>query len=210
LILPGALALTYLSPYSEMARPTSISNQQILDAARAVFLANGFARASTVAIARRAGVSEGSIFNRFATKDDLFRAAMDEAQPPAFALDGYVGQGDLRKNLIRITIESVHYLSNLLPKLMLRWSERELSPKANACSPPREILRALTAFFKAEMALGRVGGEPNIIARMFMGSVWNYCFLQTVAGDRSLSAKTFAERLIAGLWQGIAPARNNR
>jgi hypothetical protein len=71
-------------------------------------------------------------------------------------------------------------------------------------------LRALTAFFKAEKVLGRVGGEPAIIARMFMGSVWNYCFLETVAGDRSLSAKTFAERLVAGLWQGIAPFRKAR
>jgi AcrR family transcriptional regulator len=193
-----------------MARPPSISNRQILDAARAVFLARGFTKTSTVDIAQRAGVSEGSIFNRFPTKDELFRAAMDEAQPPAFALDPYVGQGDLRKNLVRITVESVHYLNNLLPKLMLRWSEREVSPKANVCSRPREVLRALTAFFKAEMALGRVGGDPAIIARMFMGSVWNYCFLQTVAGDRSMSAKTFAERLIAGLWQGIAPARKTR
>jgi len=193
-----------------MARPPSISNQQILDAARAMFLAHGFTKASTVDIARRAGVSEGSIFNRFATKDDLFRAAMDEAQPPAFTLDRYVGQGDLGKNLIRITVESVHYLSSLLPKLMLRWSEREFATKANVCSSPREILRALTAFFKAEKALGRVGGDPPIIARMFMGSVWNYCFLQTVAGDKSMSAKTFAERLIAGLWQGIAPARKVR
>ena len=188
-----------------MARPPSISNQQILDAARAAFLAHGFTKASTVDIARRAGVSEGSIFNRFPTKDDLFRAAMDEAQPPALALDGYIGQGDVRKNLIRITIESVHFLNNLLPKLMLRWSERELGAKATVCSRPREILDALTAFFKAEKALGRVGGEPPVIARMFMGSVWNYCFLQTVARDRSMSVKTFAQRLIAGLWQGIAP-----
>jgi AcrR family transcriptional regulator len=193
-----------------MARPSTICNQQILDAARAEFLAHGFTKASTVHIARSAGVSEGSIFNRFTTKDDLFRAAMDDAQPPALALDGYIGQGDLRKNLIRITVESVHFLSGFLPKLMLRWSKRELGPETNVCSRPREILRALTDFFKAEKALGRVGGDPPIIARMFMGAVWNYCFMQTVAGDRSVSTTNFAERLIAGLWQGIAPARPAR
>ena len=193
-----------------MARPPSISNQQILDAARAVFLAHGLTKASTVDIARRAGVSEGSIFNRFPTKDALFRAAMDDAQPPALALEGYVGQGDLRQNLIRITVESIHFLNSFLPKLMLRWSERELGPKAKVCTRPREILSALTIFFKAEKALGRVGGDPPIIARMFMGSVWNYCFLQTVAGDKSMSSKTFAGRLVAGLWQGIDPERKPR
>jgi AcrR family transcriptional regulator len=190
-----------------MARPPSISNRQILEAARAEFLAHGFTKASTVHIARSAGVSEGSIFNRFPTKDELFRAAMDEAQPPALALDGYVGKGDLRKNLIRITVESVHFLNNLLPQLMLRWSERELGPEATVCTRPREILHALTAFFRAEKALGRVGGDPAIIARMFMGSVWNYCFLLAVAGDKSMSVKSFAERLVAGLWQGIDPAK---
>ena len=167
-----------------MARPPSISNQQILDAARAEFLGHGFTKASTVAIARRAGVSEGSIFNRFPTKDELFRTAMDEAQPPALALDSYVGQGDLRKNLIRITVESIHYLNNFLPKLMLRWSERELGPKAKVCTRPREILSALSSFFAAEKALGRVGGDPPIIARMFMGSVWNYCFMLAVVGNK--------------------------
>jgi AcrR family transcriptional regulator len=190
-----------------MARPPSISNLQILDAARAEFLAHGLAKASTVDIAQRAGVSEGSIFNRFPTKDALFRAAMDEAQPPALALDGYIGQGDLRKNLVRITVESVHFLNNLLPKLMLRWSERELGPKAKVCTRPREILSALSSFFAAEKALGRVGGDPSIIARMFMGSVWNYCFMLAVAGERSMSVKTFAGRLVAGLWQGIDPTK---
>lgn len=189
-----------------MARPASISNQQILAAARGVFLAHGFGKASTVAIAKRAGISEGSIFNRFATKEALFRAAMDSAGPPALRLDAYVGQGDLRRNLVRITVESIHFLSSLLPTLMLRWSEREAGGKAPVCSRPREVLRDLTGFFKAEKRLGRIGGDPAITARLFMGAVWNYCFLAMVAGDRSLSPKTFAERMVGALWQGIAPS----
>ena len=193
-----------------MARPPSISTQQILEAARAEFLARGLARASTRAIARRAGVSEGSIFNRFPTKSILFQAAMDEAQPPAFKLSTFVGQGDVRKNLIRITVESVHFLGQLLPRLMLRWSERTPTGAARMRNRPREILRALTQFFAAEKARGRVAGDPEIAARIFMGSVWNYCFLQTVTGDRSLSVPAFARRLVAGLWRGIAPGSTRR
>jgi AcrR family transcriptional regulator len=188
-----------------MARPTSISNQQILNAARPVFLAHGFGKASTVEIARRAGISEGSIFNRFATKEALFHAAMENAEPPMLDLGRYVGHGDLRRNLVRITVESIHFLSNLLPTLMLRWSEREAAGNAIVCPLPREILASLTAFFKAEKRLHRVGGDPAITARLYMGAVWNYCFLHTVAGYRAMSVKTFAERMVAGLWQGIAP-----
>ena len=193
-----------------MARPPTITHQQILEAARAVFLARGLSKASTLEIARRAGVSEGSIFNRFATKDLLFQAAMDDAQPPALTLGKFVGKGDVRKNLVRITIESIHFLGQLLPKLMMRWSERDLACSPGVASRPLEVLRSFASFFEKERTLGRVSGDPEVAARILMGAVWNYCFLQTVAGDRSMSPQAFARRLVAGLWQGIAPTRRPR
>ena len=54
-----------------MARTARITEERILEAAREVFLAEGFG-AQTAKIAQRAGVSEGSIFKRFATKEALF------------------------------------------------------------------------------------------------------------------------------------------
>lgn len=50
-----------------MARPVAIHDPTILDAAREVFLLRG-AAATTAEVARRAGVSEGSIFKRYRTK----------------------------------------------------------------------------------------------------------------------------------------------
>jgi AcrR family transcriptional regulator len=191
-----------------MARPPVISNQQILEAARAVFLDHGFTKASTVEIARRAGVSEGSIFNRFPTKDDLFRAAMDDELPPVLTLvERFVGKGDMRGNLVRITVESIRFLNQFLPKVMLSWSERDGSNLGKVCNRPSEVLHSLTAFFKAEKALGRVAGDPQIAARIFMGAMWNFSFMQTVAGHPSLSAEAYARRLVAELWHGIAPDR---
>jgi AcrR family transcriptional regulator len=188
-----------------MPRPTTISSSQILDAAREVFLAHGFANASTVEIAQRAHVSEGSIFNRFATKEALFEAAMDATVPPALTLSRYVGEGDIRTNLIRMTEESIAFLGQLLPSLMLRWSERDHAQGSVTCNRPREILHGLTKFFAKESELGRIKGDPSIAARIFMGAVWNYCFLQTVAGESSMTPQAFARGLVAELWQGIAP-----
>ncbi len=188
-----------------MARPATISNQQILDAARAVFLEHGFANASTVDIAKRARVSEGSIFNRFPTKEALFEAAMDKQVPPAFTLGRYLGQGDMKANLVEITVRSIDFLSQLLPSLMLRWSERDRAQGSLTCNRPREILHALTDFFAKEAAQGRIGGDPRIAARIFMGGVWNYCFLQTVAGDRTMSVRSFARAFVEGFWHGFAP-----
>ncbi|KNC89109.1 TetR/AcrR family transcriptional regulator [Trabulsiella odontotermitis] len=54
-----------------MARPKSEDKKQaLLEAATAAFAQSGYA-ASTAAIARSAGVAEGTLFRYFATKDDL-------------------------------------------------------------------------------------------------------------------------------------------
>ncbi|HEY3835379.1 MAG TPA: helix-turn-helix domain-containing protein, partial [Bryobacteraceae bacterium] len=62
-----------------MGRNKTVSDEDLLGIARETFVEKGFA-ASTREIARRAGVSEGVLFQRFATKEDLFFAAMI---PPA-------------------------------------------------------------------------------------------------------------------------------
>jgi AcrR family transcriptional regulator len=64
---------------------------QILDGARAVFLARGFDAASMGEIARQAGVSKGTLYVYFASKEELFSAIVhDQCMIQAeqvFALD---------------------------------------------------------------------------------------------------------------------------
>lgn len=63
-----------------MGRKRLVSDEQLLEAARAAFVERGLA-ASTKEIARRAGVSEAVLFQRYETKAELFFAAM---VPPNF------------------------------------------------------------------------------------------------------------------------------
>ena len=54
---------------------------------------------TTAEVARCAGISEGSIFNRYKSKDDLFRAAVAtnlEASDWIAKLDARVGKGEIR------------------------------------------------------------------------------------------------------------------
>jgi AcrR family transcriptional regulator len=53
---------------------SSLKKRQILDGARQVFLLNGYAGASMDEIAAQAGVSKGTLYNHFDSKDDLFRS----------------------------------------------------------------------------------------------------------------------------------------
>jgi AcrR family transcriptional regulator len=55
---------------------------EILDAALAVFAEKGFAAARLDQIASRAGVSKGALYLYFETKEELFRAVVEQALAP--------------------------------------------------------------------------------------------------------------------------------
>ena len=57
----------------------SAKRRQIMDGARAVFLAQGFDAASMGEIARAAGVSKGTLYVYFDSKEKLFEAITHEA-----------------------------------------------------------------------------------------------------------------------------------
>src|SRR3954467_8543655 len=97
-----------------MARPLNTTQESILEAARAVFLERGIS-GTTAEVAKRARVSEGSIFNYFSTKAELFQAALQsQIEAPAWALSlaTRAGQGDLKENLYAIC---AHSLTDVLP-----------------------------------------------------------------------------------------------
>ncbi|MFY0539505.1 TetR/AcrR family transcriptional regulator [Nannocystis pusilla] len=166
-----------------MPRPISIKDETIIDAARAVFLERGFA-ATTAEVAERAGVSEGTLFNRFRNKTELFHAAM---RPQLEALDWTAdlgeraGRGDIREQLIELAAAAVDFMRKLMPLMMMSWSNIGTSGLPDVLNqpnpPPLRALKQLAAYFEAEIRLGRLRRvDPEILARIFMGSVQQYVF----------------------------------
>ena len=140
-----------------MARPRTISDQQIVDAAREVFLEQGFS-ATTAEIARRAGVSEGTLFKRFSTKEDLFAETIGLSEGRGWhkEITNLVGQGDPCENLKRLAWMIVRMARIILPPLMVMWS-RGHAPGSNLKpdrDPVGEDSAAIAAYLRAEMALG--------------------------------------------------------
>jgi len=80
-------------PYQSQLRAerAAQTRARILDAARDLFLANGYARATTAAIAAQAGVSEAMLFAAFGTKAGVLEAligrAVTEDQAPVALRD---------------------------------------------------------------------------------------------------------------------------
>ena len=82
------------------AREDGAKRRQILDGARRVFLSTGFDGASMNEVARAAGVSKGTLYVYFASKQELFAALLrDEKREQAEQLCRYQDGPDLRANL---------------------------------------------------------------------------------------------------------------
>lgn len=194
-----------------MARPVSISNDQILEAARNVFLREGFG-ASTSAIARAAGVSEGSLFKRFGSKDDLFHAALKIPRVDLKSvLDGRVGQGDVRDTLRRVAVRLLEFFEELMPTVMTLWRRHAPDMKALWRSQedpqPLRILRDLAGYIEAEVKLGRMAPvDAGLMARIMVGSTHHYVFLGQVGLEVPMNREAYAHHLVEMLWRGVAPA----
>ncbi len=203
-----------------MARPTVIRDEQILEAARQVFLEHGVA-ATTAEVARRAGVAEGTIFKRFATKADLFKAAMqldfDDIEWVRTLISARDGD-DPREILYRVGLQAVAFFRRLIPLTMMQFSTgREGTLPPHLIGPnaaPLRALKAVTAFIEREVRAGRMrAAEPDGVARMLLGSIQSYVFFETLYRAQikmPIPVEHYLRGLIETLWTGVAPTPARR
>ena len=112
--IPAAISPAADSPASPPPGPTGRRRRkdarphELLDAALSLFVERGFAATRSEEVAARAGVSKGTLYLYFPSKEDLFKAVVRTylsapiAEGQALA-DNYVGSmADLLRTLIRI------------------------------------------------------------------------------------------------------------
>jgi AcrR family transcriptional regulator len=209
-----------------MARPTTIDDEVILEAARQAFLEEGYA-ATTASIARRAGVSPGSLFKRFTSKEELFWRAMHDSEADERGWSGQlatrIGRFSMKENLAYIVVSLLLQLRRDMPRIMMAWSNLPpefISSRFAVQGHPADIVaRNLQAYLAAEMELGRLRPfDVSEFSRVLMGYAFHSVFMQ-MAHDttRSVGAETpeihaqanaQAERFLAVFWQGLAPAQD--
>lgn len=194
-----------------MARTATITDEQILDAAREVFLAEGFG-ASTARIAQRAGVSEGSIFKRFATKEALFYAALEIDPEPAWhaEVSKRVGQGDSKENLIQLSLSILLYFNAMLARMITKMGSHP-TPATFKGLPEHPIVKdriQISTYIQQEIDLGRLRPcDSNLLAGMLLGSLSHHVFTAMIVGRPLDEAELvpIATGVVEILWGGIAP-----
>jgi AcrR family transcriptional regulator len=192
-----------------MGRPPLITDDELLAVAREVFLAEGVG-ASTATIAKRAGISEAAVFKRFPSKQTLLVASLRPAAATHWTkeLPALAGTGDLKENLIELSVKMIGFFRAVLPRLMLIWAyRREARDEDRPVSAPLRSIDALVEFLSHEQRLGRLGtGEPTAIARVIVGSTFTYAFLETIGARGGVAEpETYARDVVEALWTGIGP-----
>lgn len=197
-----------------MARPRTITDEQIVEAAREVFLEQGFA-ATTAEIARRAGISEGTLFKRYASKEDLFEAAVglhDNAQWRAELMER-LGHGEVRRNLEWAFMEFLKEAAAIIPTLMTVLS-RGHDPEHNRIlerlgNPVRRDAETIAGYLRAELSLGRMRPlDAEVTALAIMGALTTYIHQELMMlqdGREPMDAGRFVRGLLDLLWPGLSP-----
>jgi AcrR family transcriptional regulator len=199
-----------------MARPVTISDERILDAARAVFTEKG-PRATTAEIAERAGVSEGILFKRFGNKAGLHKAAMTSDIAGDWIRREMRAQAPLRtkKDFERFIRWQADVLRNVVPVTIMAWSFRAQvgalpADLAGEESAPLVAIRTLAELIEAEMKAGYLAvREAPAVAQIITGAVWHFVFLELLLGKvaRALDEDTFVRELARLVFVDLQPSR---
>lgn len=192
-----------------MARRRSVSDEQILEVAREVFIEEG-PSAATSQVAARVGLSEAAIFKRFGTKQRLFCEAVRPDGPVWVGeLWRLAGRGELRETLVELVVALIAFYREVLPRLMLVWSSQVRTPEACAVGeghPLVRTVRAVSALLEQEAALGRlVAHDAETVARGLLGASMHFAFSEFVgtAGVFEASDQAYARSLVGMLLEGI-------
>ena len=191
-----------------MGRKKTISDEDLLGVARTVFVEAGFG-ASTKEIARRANVSEGVIYQRFATKDELFFAAM--IPPPSNVTELFANPQLQGRQLVeQLTYSMLEFsrdaLPVLLPLMMHPGFRLEDLAQRHPDSPLFVLRREIGPRLLRESEAGRLGPVDMRGASLL---IWS--FAQSLAFFERLGAHggrfdpAIVQATIDCIWEGLAP-----
>ncbi|HEX2734753.1 MAG TPA: helix-turn-helix domain-containing protein [Polyangiaceae bacterium] len=159
-----------------MARPQAITDDEVLAAARVVFLAKGIS-ATVEEVAERCHVGVATIFRRFPTKAELFSAAMTVANDAEWnrflAYREALGERlDARQGLLELANTMLDTARKMVPLFMMKMSNPSVADRQSGAQRATWILGAVTDYFQKEIERGRlIDVDPRVAARIWLGAI---------------------------------------
>ncbi len=199
-----------VGPPRRRGRPPSGGREAILAATLELLRERGIARLTTREVAKRAGVSEASVFYHYRDRAGLVRAVFIEGLRPlqAFAEGGLTGS-DHAHVLLGLSEAIERFLDHALPVMMAAQSDTELRDTMATYLDdhglgPHQGVRIVAAYLAAEQQTGRVEPtiDPEAIGLLLVGASFLRSAQRQIMGhaDPNLPAMpgaiTMIERLL--------------
>lgn len=185
---------------------------RILRAAADVIRAKGLGKATTRAIARAAGLSEGALYKHFDSKLELFLALL-RSSPSDFIrhvmrLPELAGQGSVTDNLRDLAERALEFYQRSLPMGSSLFAEPELLERNREDlrvrhAGPQRANEALADYLRREQQRGRVGRQVDVTmaADMLLGACFQRAYLAQFSGPelRREEIAAYAASLVRAL-----------
>lgn len=193
---------------------------EVLDAALALFVDQGYARTSVAQIATAAGISKGAIYNYFPSKQAILEGLVQRAVTPvadrALAVASF-SQADLRETLSALLGGIVAGLSDpkvfAVPKVIIR--EAVIAPEI-ARMYRNAVLDKVLPFAIDLIRQGVDSGQlravdPELTLRTIMGPFVLHLLLAEIFGirpERGLALELLAQNHLDILFNGLFAPQN--
>ncbi len=194
-----------------MGRRKQITDRELIETARAVFRESGHS-ASTREIARRAGVTQAVIFQRFKTKDELFFAAMSPQPPDLKALLGSEEEAaaDVEVYLEAVARRLFDYFVVGAPSVLHLMTHPAFTAQVLAHAHEHllaaQLGKKLAARLRRLQSRGLISEvEPRAAAETFIAALHSIAIFHTLAGSRTAMHETALHALVAVFWKGMSP-----
>lgn len=175
-------------------------------------LRQGLVRATTKEIARAADVSEGTLYNHFANKQELFHTTLSQLPSEFFALiqglHERVGAESVPAVLSDVAWSALDFYGEAVPMGASFFADPELLARHRAFleqhgAGPQKANEAVAAFLRAEQQLGRVRSDADLEAASYMllGAIYQYVYWRAFLG--AARQPDADDRFITGLLESI-------
>jgi AcrR family transcriptional regulator len=199
--------------------PASNKREAVLTAAIECFAAHGLSGTGMRDIARAAGLTEGTLYHYFPSKDALIAAAFrwSAFQPSRLREAMRHRQRPLRERLLEVAEEFLAALRRdpQWTRVVIRESlraapDRDENPiRAALIGLAAERTRALTHALRAEQRAGRIsGGDPRLAAEHLFHALLGHFVAQAITGTSPASGTApdaFAVQIVDAIVGDLGP-----
>lgn len=186
---------------------------EILDAALAEFAQNGFAATRLDDVAARAGITKGTVYLYFDSKEALFRALLEQESGRNFAevdalLDSYTGPADALLRLLirqagaRLVASDLRHLIRLLIAEGPRFPDLLAFHHAEVISRGRRLIERVIRYGieRGEFRDNGLARFPQIIvAGPMLAMLWQSLFADFETLDTDAYLDTLSDTLLHGI-----------